>query len=55
MTEVLNYSADITSMTSGKGVFKMKFYHYDDEPKHLEANIVKVNQKNFKRMDNDAG
>ena len=45
MAEVLNYSADLNSMTSGKGIFTMEFGHYDGVPEHLKANIIEGNQK----------
>ena len=45
MAEVLNYSADLNSMTSGKGVFSMEFDHYDDVPEHLKVNIIEQNQR----------
>lgn len=44
MSEVLNYAADINSMTSGKGVFSMEFDHYDDVPEHLKTKIIEYNQ-----------
>jgi len=47
MAEVLNYLADLNSMTSGKGVFTMEFDHYDDVPEHLKAKIIEENQKDL--------
>jgi len=45
MAEVLNYSADLTSMTGGRGIFVMEFDHYEDVPDHLMKKvIVSVNQ-----------
>jgi elongation factor G len=40
MAEVLNYAADLRSMTSGRGVFVMAFDHYDDVPDHLTKKII---------------
>ena len=40
MDEVLNYAADLRSMTSGRGVFVMAFDHYDDVPEHLAQKII---------------
>ncbi|PIQ97612.1 MAG: elongation factor G [Nitrospinae bacterium CG11_big_fil_rev_8_21_14_0_20_56_8] len=40
MAEVLNYAADLRSMTAGRGVFSLKFDHYDDVPEHLMQRIV---------------
>ena len=45
MAEVLNYAADINSMTSGKGVFSMEFDHYDDVPGHLKTKIIEESQR----------
>ena len=45
MAEVLNYAADINSMTSGKGVFTMEFDHYYDLPEHLKSKIVEESQR----------
>lgn len=40
MAEVLNYAADLRSMTSGRGNFVMEFDHYDDVPDHLAQKII---------------
>ncbi len=45
MAEVLNYSADLNSMTSGKGVFTMDFDHYEDVPEHLKEKIIEQSRK----------
>ena len=47
MSEVLNYSADLNSMTSGKGVFTMEFDHYYNVPEHLKEKIIEENKKDF--------
>ncbi len=49
MSEVLNYSADLNSMTSGKGIFTMEFDHYEDVPEHLKVNIVEGNKSDLKK------
>ena len=49
MSEMLNYSADLNSMTSGKGVFTMEFNHYEDVPEHLKVNIIEGNQSDLKK------
>ena len=49
MSEVLNYSADLNSMTSGKGIFTMEFDHYEDVPEHLKINIIEGNQSDLKK------
>ncbi|QPJ65473.1 MAG: elongation factor G [Candidatus Nitrohelix vancouverensis] len=40
MAEVLDYAADLRSMTSGRGVFMVEFDHYDDVPEHLSAKVI---------------
>ena len=40
MAEVLNYAADLTSLTGGQGVFVMDYDHYEDVPEHLMHNII---------------
>ena len=46
MAEVLNYAADITSLTGGRGMFVMEFDHYEDVPDHLMKKIMdEANQK----------
>ena len=49
MSEMLNYSVDLNSMTSGKGVFTMEFNHYEDVPEHLKVNIIEGNQSDLKK------
>ena len=55
MAEVLNYSADLNSMTSGKGIFTMEFGHYDSVPEHLKANIIEGNKKDREKIGKDIG
>jgi len=40
MAEVLNYAADLRSITSGRGIFVMEFDHYDDVPDHLAKKLI---------------
>lgn len=40
MSEVLNYAADLTSMTGGRGSFVMEYDHYEDVPEHLLQKII---------------
>ncbi len=47
MAEVLNYAADLTSMTGGRGMFVMEFDHYEDVPDHLMKKIVEAANQNF--------
>mgnify|MGYP001296612015 FL=1 len=48
MSEVLNYAADINSMTSGRGVFSMEFDHYDGVPEHLKTKIIEMAKEDNK-------
>jgi elongation factor G len=46
--EVLKYAPDLRSMTAGRGLFTMKFSHYEEVPGQLQEKIVeasKVEQK----------
>ena len=47
MAEVLNYAADLTSMTGGRGMFVMEFDHYEDVPDHLMKKIIENSNKDF--------
>ncbi len=40
LAEVLKYSPDLTSMTSGRGSFTMEMSHYEEVPAHLTEKIV---------------
>jgi elongation factor G len=41
LAEVLRYSPDLRSMTSGRGSFTMAFSHYEEVPPHLTERIIK--------------
>jgi elongation factor G len=41
MAEVLKYSPDLRSMTSGRGSFTMAFSHYEELPAHLAERVIK--------------
>jgi elongation factor G len=45
LAEVQTYSADLRSMTQGRGVYRMKFLRYGRVPPHLQENIVQEAQK----------
>jgi len=40
MSEVLKYSPDLRSMTSGRGSFTMGFSHYEELPAHLADKVI---------------
>ena len=41
MSEVLKYSPDLRSMTSGRGSFTVAFSHYEEMPAHLADKVIK--------------
>jgi elongation factor G len=41
MAEVLRYSPDLRSMTSGRGAFDIQFDHYEELPAHLAEKVIK--------------
>lgn len=41
MSEVLSYSPDLRSMTSGRGSFTVAFSHYEELPAHLADKVIK--------------
>lgn len=49
MAEILNYAADLRSITSGRGVFVMEFDHYDDVPEHLAKKIIEKANAEFEK------
>ncbi|MBI4508196.1 MAG: elongation factor G [Deltaproteobacteria bacterium] len=40
MSETLKYSADLRSMTGGRGSFSLAFSHYDELPSHLADKVI---------------
>jgi elongation factor G len=42
MAEVLKYASDLTSMTSGRGLFEIEFSHYEDVPSSISEKIVEA-------------
>jgi elongation factor G len=43
--EMARYAIDLRSMTGGRGVFTMKFDHYDEVPAHLAEKIIAEQQR----------
>jgi len=43
--EVLRYSADLRSMTGGRGTYDLKFSHYEEVPEHIAKEIVAAHEK----------
>ncbi len=44
MSEVLKYSPDLRSMTSGRGSFTVAFSHYEEMPPHLAERVIKESE-----------
>ena len=40
MAEMLSYDADLTSMTGGRGSFRVWFSHYEEVPAHIAEKII---------------
>jgi elongation factor G len=40
MSEMLTYANQLTSLTSGRGLYSMEFSHYEELPSHLAQKIV---------------
>ena len=40
LAEIQRYSADLRSMTGGRGVYGMVFAHYGRVPSHLQGKVV---------------
>ncbi len=40
MSEMLTYAPDLRSMTGGRGIFSMKFSHYDEVPAQMAQKII---------------
>ncbi len=45
MAEVLTYAPDLHSMTGGRGVFSMKFSHYDEVPAQIAQKVIEEAKK----------
>ena len=44
LAEVLKYAPDLRSMTAGRGMFTMKFSHYEEVPGQLQEKIVEASK-----------
>jgi elongation factor G len=51
MAEVLKYASDLTSMTSGRGIFSMEFSHYEEVPASITEKIVEASEKTAEEED----
>ncbi|MHC1727728.1 MAG: elongation factor G [Syntrophobacteraceae bacterium] len=48
LSEVLKYAPDLRSMTAGRGMFSMRFSHYEEVPGPLQEKIVELSKKEEK-------
>jgi elongation factor G len=51
MAEVLKYASDLTSMTSGRGIFSMEFSHYEEVPASIAEKIIEASEKTAEEED----
>jgi elongation factor G len=40
MKELLSYSADLNSMTGGRGSFQIEFSHYEEVPPDVSQRVI---------------
>ncbi|MCP4713587.1 MAG: elongation factor G, partial [Deltaproteobacteria bacterium] len=40
LAEMISYSAELTSMTSGRGMFTMDFDHYEEVPHQIAEKVI---------------
>jgi elongation factor G len=45
MAEFLTYAPDLRSMTGGRGIYTMKFSHYDEVPAQIADKIIEESKK----------
>lgn len=45
LSEVQHYSADMRSLTQGRGYFAMEFSHYEEVPAHMAQKVIEQAQK----------
>lgn len=45
MAEVLKYAPDLRSMTAGRGMYTMKFSHYEEVPGQLQEKIIEASKE----------
>ena len=45
LSEVLKYAPDLRSMTAGRGMFTMRFSHYEEVPGPLQEKIIELAKK----------
>jgi len=43
--EMLRYATELRSMTQGRGIFSMKFSHYEEVPAHAAQKVIEERKK----------
>ena len=43
--EMLRYATELRSMTQGRGIFAMKFSHYEEVPAHAAQKVIEERKK----------
>ncbi|MDR3567980.1 MAG: elongation factor G [Syntrophobacteraceae bacterium] len=51
LSEVLKYAPDLRSMTAGRGMFTMRFSHYEEVPGPLQEKIIELAKKEKEEKD----
>ncbi len=51
MSEVLKYASDLTSMTSGRGIFTVEFSHYEEVPANFAEKVIEASGKKLEEED----
>lgn len=51
MAEILKYASDLTSLTSGRGIFSMEFSHYEEVPANLAEKIIEASGRRTEEED----
>ncbi len=52
LAEMLEFSSQLNSITSGKGYFTMKFSHYDEVPRNLQEKIIQERKAELEEESN---
>lgn len=49
IAEMYHYSADLTSITGGRGTYNMQFDHYEEVPAHLTEKIIQARKEELEK------
>ncbi len=44
LAEMLRYGNDLRSMSGGRGMYTMRFAHYEKMPSHVQEEVIAQNQ-----------